>query len=151
MLEKIKNFFGFGKAGNTQAEDQAAHEEAVKALVRLIARGYETQELLFAPENAECLTGFVEYGHRFSREYLNRFLQTADSRLVRIYIELGEEMDDEAKQIVIDRKDPALMHAMIESGVWAPFPHGSCLSHPIGDHHQSVVNDEFDELYPAHA
>ncbi len=134
MLEKIKSLLGLGKV------DAAA-------LIRDIIKGHESQDVLFAPENAHVLKAYVEYGHKFSHGYCATFLETADRELVKIYLETGFELDDNAKSAVIARKDDELTQLMIDSGSWAPFPYGSCLSHPGAIHHDH--HDFPEESVPA--
>ena len=54
MLEKEKKLFGFGKV-------------SAPALIRDIIKGHESQDVLFAPENAHVLQAFVEYGRSEER------------------------------------------------------------------------------------
>lgn len=122
MLEKVKIFLGFGKA-------HAA------TLIREIIKGHESQAVLFEAGNEHVLAAFVEYGHEFSPRFAPAFLQNADRKLVKTYLEIGFELNDKAKQAVIDRKDDELVQIMIDSGSWAPFPFGSCMHHSSHKHH----------------
>lgn len=122
MLEKVKKLFGFGKV-------------SAPALIRDIIKGHESQDVLFAPENAHVLQAFVEYGHEFSPRHCVTFLKTADRALVKTYLETGFELSDAAKYAVLDRKDDELLQVMIDSGSWAPFPFGGVVR-PDSTHHE---------------
>lgn len=122
MLEKVKSFFGFGKVN-------------AAAIIREIIKGHESQDILFAPENAQVLAAFVEHGHELSPRFCAHFLETADRRLVMIYLEMGFTLNDDAKYAVINRKDDELVQVMMEAGSWAPFPY-SGMVHIEHKHHE---------------
>ncbi len=127
MLQKIKKLLGVGKT------DAAA-------LIRDIIKGHESQEVLFEPDNQHVLAAFVAYGHEFTPRFCAVFLETADRKLVKTYLEIGFELDDKAKQAVLNRKDDELSQLMMESGSWAPFPFGSCMHHSA-HRHQELENE----------
>lgn len=134
VLEKFKKFFG---VGNNVAREEATREE-IAALVRAVAHGVESQNVLFQPGNEKCLAAFVEYGHSVDAAHLGNFFKEAPAELVKIYLERGEEISEENRMAILDRKDDAITEALLNSGSWVPFPYGSSLSHPLAishDHH----------------
>lgn len=128
MLEKVKNFLGLGKVN-------------AATLIRDIIKGHESQAILFEAGNEHVLAAFVEYGHEFTPLFVRQFLQTADRKLVKTYLDIGFELDDEAKTAVLARKDDELSRAMMDSGSWAPFPFGGCV-HPDHQHHDLAIEAE---------
>ena len=128
MLEKVRNFLGLGKAN-------------AATLIRDIIKGHESQAILFEAGNEHVLAAYVEFGHKFSPLYVCEFLETADSKLVKTYLEMGFELDDKAKETVLARKDGELSRAMMDSGSWAPFPFGGCV-HPDHQHHDLAIEAE---------
>lgn len=136
MLEKIKRFLsnhmGF-------ASDEASAEE-IAALVRAISYGYESQDVLFEPENEKCLMAFVEYGHEIAPKHINRFFETAPSRAVMFYLERGEGISDENVKVILNRNDEMLTKALLNSRSWVPFPYGCSMKQPGGVH---LSDEEF--------
>lgn len=127
MFEKLKKLLGFGND--------------VAAQVRGIICGQLDEQVLFDPENKDCLKAYVEYGHKLSQDGLSVFFKVADSSLIKTYLEMGFEIGDKAKQVLLDRNEPELIQQMIDSGSWSPLPFGSCMHHPIGNHHMKEHSD----------
>lgn len=137
MLEKIKNWFGGNKLD-------------VAAVVRSVVHGDADQSVLFESGKERCLAAFVEYGHRFSDEHLCDFLRIADCHLIKIYLELGYEIPDEAKEVILVRQDDELSKALLDSGSWFPFPHGCCTCHNLHPHKSHAEHHDDAEGFSGH-
>lgn len=133
MFEKLKKILGVGKIDTA-------------ALVREVVRGEEGQEVLFEPENVKALQAYVEYGHSFAPRYFLSFLAVAEKPLVKTYLEMGFELGDKEKSAVLALEDDELTQTMIDSGSWAPFPYGNCVSHPSSNHHEIELHEHEQEL-----